>query len=319
MAWVSTILVTVLGPVLIGLAAAVILLLVRRVGSGPTDGAWTGRGPAALGIGLALALTLVTRVLAVTGILPRGPQSLRIIPFAMPLAAGAIAVIVVGAAAVHSRRSMAAATPARVRTASADLLPRTMTSFVAPGWLILLGVLATAVVTAAVAAGIVSRRDDEGHFTQYLIGSESQAAEVPIYGWYFSLPCLVLLVLLLIGAAIILRAIALPPLGEDPLAATCDRRRRTHAVLATVSGALLIHLSVVLGHLASVAGFTLRVSDETLTVEVGASFAALESVLEVLAWSTGIAGWFGWFAVALLAVTGRPRALQASRQEVVAA
>ncbi|UKA77641.1 hypothetical protein [Arthrobacter sp. FW306-07-I] len=103
-----------------------------------------------------------------------------------------------------------------------------------------------------------------------------------IYGWYYSVPAMFLLVVLISAAWAALALIARRPLGESREQDAAVRRIQSRNIAATVTGALLFHLAAILGSLAG----TSRVggalpTDTAGVINVGSSFAALGTFLNV--------------------------------------
>jgi hypothetical protein len=299
---VADIALTLTGTAVIGLIAAILAVLTHR-----STAAWTRVRRSErirVAAGLVVLAVAVLAVRALVGLRVLDQPWAMSVRFAAPLLAALIALPLLLRAS--------AGAPGHE---TADLSPRTLTSFAARWRLVLLGILVIAAVIVAVTGGLASSPDEQGHRTVHEISAGPMGASIHIYGWYYSVPSLVVLAVLIIATAAALRAIARSPLGEDQAAESRDRRRRTSAVLSIVSGALLVHLGAALGLMAQAAAFTLDASDEFMTVSTGTSFAALAMPLGVLATVASTAGWFLWFGVLVAAVAhpARTRGAEQSR------
>jgi hypothetical protein len=217
---------------------------------------------------------------------------LRVLDHALPLG---LAIVMVVAIAWPPRRPA----PAGV----ADLAPRGLATFTRPRWLGGLAALVVTIVAVSAVAGVASRPDDEGRHLAYRIDAGLASAGTWIYGWYFSVPSLIamlVLVTLTLGGILL---ISRPSLGPHPELATRERRARTRTVLAAASGGLLLHLGDVFGSLGGTASLAGQFSAGTLgTVSIGTSFAALGPALHALAFLAGSLGFALWWFVLLSAI-----------------
>lgn len=204
----------------------------------------------------------------------------------------------------------------RIASGVADLSPRTITTFARPRWLGGLAAIVAAVVAVAVVAGTASQPDEQGRYLSYWVEvARETRAGTGIYGWYFSVPCLAVVVVLLIAAAVTLKLISRPPFGADRELETRVRRLRTRNVLAAVSGGLLLHLGAVLESLAATASMSGGFNAGDLgTVTVGTPFAALGPALTGAGFIVSCLGFALWWLVLLSAIPLRrrvPRAVPA--------
>lgn len=179
--------------------------------------------------------------------------------------------------------------PARstATNASAQLVPRTLTTFLRPSRPIVLGALVLLAVTLALAAGAASETDDLGHHTLFSIslGTSGTTASSGIYGWYYSLPSLALLAALLLVTAIAWLRIPRPAWSDDIDLDTAIRRLHAANVTRIACGAVLLHLAVVFNSLRGTASMMLSAQAGTIgTVSLGTPFAAMEPALFV-AWA----------------------------------
>ncbi|PVE19852.1 hypothetical protein DDA93_00295 [Arthrobacter sp. Bz4] len=295
-------------------------------------------GPVYMGIGLALAwwgirgrknglpggrLSVVTfatgLLLLIVGIglrLISGPFSLRLdIPtefwewyrdyrFIVPLLLGILAMSVL-------------ALPVRARTGrgTANLAPRTPLSFTNKWWLITPGLVLSLIVTLTIAAGMASEPDARtGRYTMYFVDTGGgRSMGTGIYGWFSSLPSLILLGIMMVVAAIALFLIARPALNDDQEQDAHTRIIRTSNVLMVGTGALLWHLGLIFGSLAATASLRGNFSTSQGNVRSWTTFAALEPTLNIASIVAPALGFALWGAVTLSAIPSRRRALVAGR------
>ncbi|MCE0508137.1 hypothetical protein LVJ59_03740 [Microbacterium sp. KKR3/1] len=190
--------------------------------------------------------------------------------------------------------------------ASAQLVPRTVRTFLRPRQPILLGGLATVAVALALAAGAASETNERGEYTRFSItlGSSGTSASTGIYGWHYSLPSLALLGVLLLATAIGWLLIPRPAWSYDIDRDTAIRRLRAANIARIACGAVLLHLAVVFSSLRGTASMMLSAQAGPLgMVSLGTPFAAMEPALFVawaLSTTAGIALWL------LTALSGVP-------------
>lgn len=216
----------------------------------------------------------------------------RVVGFAVPLAAGLLAVVVLMLPRIQ-----------RPPTGTADLSPRTLTSFVARGWLVALLAVAALVLTVTALAGRASIPDDQGRYRHFELElTTGFTAGTDIYGWYFSVPSIILLVLLLLATFVAVRAVAKPPLGPGAAGDATVRRWRTRNVVAMSLGALLVHLASILSHLAGTAALSAGFATDVGWVSARPPLVILETPLRFAATGAELVGWFLWFGVLLVAI-----------------
>jgi hypothetical protein len=171
--------------------------------------------------------------------------------------------------------------------ASAQLVPRTLRTFLRPSRPIVLGALVVLAVILALAAGAASETDDLGHHTLFSItlGTSGTAASSGIYGWYYSLPSLALLAALLVVTTIAWLRIPRPAWGDDVDLDTAIRRLRAANITRIACAVVLLHLAVVFNSLRGTASMMLSAQAGTIgTVSLGTPFAAMGPALFV-AWA----------------------------------
>lgn len=283
-------------------------------------------GPIVIAVGAALALRLtvlrgmppLTRRDAVSALIAGGvPLLVSLIPLidgwygfrlwpwaelgiraAVPLILGILGVALL---AVPSRPSP---------TDAAQLTPRTVRMFVRPRQPIILAALTALTVVLALAAGVASVTDDLGRHTLFTIslGATGGTASSGIYGWYYSLPALVLLAVLLVVTVAAWLLLPRPAWGDDIYRDTAIRRIRAANITRVACGAVLLHLGVVCGSLAGTASMTMGAHAESVgMISLGTPFAAMEPVLwvaQAIAVTVGCSLWL------LTALTGVPMRAQ---------
>lgn len=286
----------VLGPVLAGIILAVVWWLL------------SGRKQV-LPRGSISTFTVVTGLLLVlTGVVVRlltGPLSLQLtLPswfwewylswrFTGPLVLGILGMALL-------------AFPIRARTGSgsAELTPRTPLSFAKRWWLATPAAVIVLVLIVTVTAGSASQPDPEtGHYTMYFVdlGGE-RGMGTNIYGWFNSVPCLILIGVMTVIAFVDLFLIARPALGHNPSRDSAIRAIRTRNVLAVATGALLVHLGLIFGSLAGTASIRSSFATSEGTVAFWTTFAALGPWLSAASSVTAALGFALWAMVALSAI-----------------
>ncbi len=195
--------------------------------------------------------------------------------------------------------------PTRRRPRTAQLTRRTIRGFLRPVWPIALLSLTATVAAVSVSAGLASRPDDLGHYTLYWIriGTEGMEAGAGIYGWHYSLPSLVTLVVLLAVTFCAWLLIPRPAWRDDIEQDAAERRLRAANIGRVSCAAVLAHLAVVLQSLRGTATLVGSTQTEELgLVTAGTSFAAIGPALH---WASAIAFTLGlalWLVVAICPV-----------------
>lgn len=180
----------------------------------------------------------------------------------------------------------------------AALSRRTALSFVRRAWL-LPGIAALALVLATtVIAGRASLPDDEGRYTMHSVDIGVARIGTVMYGWFFSVPALIALTVLLVVCVWGLWRLARPPMApDDPEKDAAVRRQRSMGLIALVTGALFVHLGAIWLDLAASASMYGGVATNDGWVHTGSDFAALS---EPLWWAghaaaaVGYGYWCGW-------------------------
>ena len=285
MAWLMFL---IWSPVLAGLIVALAWWLLRGRRTGLPDGS-NRVMPVVAGLILLLGLAaeqLVGMPLFLPFDVPTGVMTWYMdYRFTLPLLLGILGLALL-AFPVHPRAGRGAA----------ELSPRTPTSFGRRWWFAAPIVLVAFIVMMTVIAGTASSPDPTtGRYTMYFVDIGGQhGMGSSIYGWFYSVPCLVLLAILLAVAYLDLFLISRPALDHDHLRDVLVRTVRTRNVLAIVSGALLVHLGSILASLAGTASMRSKFTGAGGTVTSWTTFAALEPVFfgaSLVALALGVALW----------------------------
>ncbi|NQX13499.1 hypothetical protein HQQ80_17870 [Microbacteriaceae bacterium VKM Ac-2855] len=200
--------------------------------------------------------------------------------------------------------------PTRGPRGSAQLAPRTVTTFAQKGWLRTAAVTVMTLLAVTAFAGLISSPDEAGRYVMYEVKvSSNSSASTTTYGWWFAVPCLIAIAAIVALAALALFSISRPSLSIDEGKDVETRTLRTRNVLAITSGGLLIHLGAVLSSLYGTS--RLRTGFEGGSVgwvELGTSFAAIGPVLLVASYASVILGtgmW--WYTLVSTAAVRLPR------------
>lgn len=216
-----------------------------------------------------------------------------------PLALGVAAVLLLAVAPVPPRRG-----------AVAQISRRTIMSFVSARWIVMTLVVAAIITILSIAAGSASRLDENGRYTAYSISIGTTGTEMgtQIYGWHYSIPTLVGVLALLLATAGAWALLPRPAWSDDVAHDSATRRLRGANIGRAACGALLIHLSVLLGSLAGTASlFGSTTTTELGAVSVTPPFAALGPTLHWCSALALIAGLAMWIVIALTAIPSRDR------------
>jgi hypothetical protein len=203
---------------------------------------------------------------------------------------------------------------ARSPRGSAELAPRTPLTFAPRSLLLLMGAAIALVLAVSISAGLASTPDLDGRYLVYAVeASSNTSASTTIYGWWFSLPCLALVALIITIALVEIALIARPPLAADRDIDARMRKIRARNVVAVAAGGLLLHLGPVLLSLFGTSILRLGVQTEPVGwIELGTSFAAIGPALAVASYVVVILGFALWFSVLLSTVPAPIRRLSGS-------
>lgn len=259
----------VLAPAVMGVVAAVLLVRLRPRSVPNLPPRLTTL--ATVGLGLALVMSFVMLASGSWPFKGVGDSSLEWLSrttggwqFAVPLLGGVIATVL-------------QCVPASVgkQLGVAELAPRTPFSFATFPWLLGTGALVGVAFMAALLGGLASRPDEDGAYTMWVQDVGLGTVGRLIYGWSFSAPSLLLLLLLTVATLIGLTLIARPSIAEPAAEDLANRRSRTRTLLATTSGAALIHLGTVLIYFAYTANLSTEIPVGDALVPVYPPFAVL--------------------------------------------
>ncbi|WP_159500546.1 hypothetical protein [Microbacterium sp. 18062] len=289
-------------------------------------------GPAAVGLLVALGVAFVRRRLRVP--LPKGARLATAIgvtialgcliafstwsafstwvpsfgedTFLVLMRAGYLAPLVLSAVALLF---LVVPVPTSGPPGSAALAPRTVLTFASRRWLAATAGAVVAIVAIALLAGLGSSPDQAGRYVLYEVRpSSNTSASTTIYGWWFSLPSLIAVAIVVAIALLGMVVISRPALAADAQHDTAIRKARVRNILAVSTGGILLHLGTVLRSLYGAS--TLRAgfpAGQAGWVELGTSFAAIGPALLVTSFVTGILGIAMWWYVLLSVLPVRTR------------
>ncbi|MGO4856894.1 hypothetical protein [Arthrobacter sp. 2MCAF14] len=292
-----------LSPLILGGVVAVgIWLATRRHGT-----SLRGRAGVLAAIG-GLVPVVVSCLYSVLGVTPQllAPMGLDVgmavqkAQFVTPLAAGIIALVML---CVPGRRNPS--------VSAAGIARRTAFTFLSAGWTVALMAMVVVTVALSLAAGLASVPDQAGNYALFRFQIGTMGAGSTIYGWYYSIPAMFLLMMLIGTAWAGLALVARPPLGDAREQDAAVRRTQSRNIAALTTGAVAFHLAAILGSLAGTA--SVRVSFPTNTagvVTAGSPFAALGSFLYASSFVATCLGAALCLGVALTAVPRTARARQ---------
>lgn len=289
--------------IIIGLAIAVVWWLARgRTGRLPT-----GLTAAVTVTAASLALACLIYLNAAIGFMTLRPPLSEHLPlwvFEMRvLWALAIGILAVALLAIP----IGAHTP----RGHASLTRRTPFSFGLRWWFAGVTTIVGTIVTISVLAGMASEPDEEGLWRNYTVDAGSSISfGTRIYGWYYSVPALMLLAALIAVTIVALWLIARPSLSTNPDDDVRMRHLRTRNILAIASGALLVHLGSIFTSLSNTASLRGGAAiGENGWGSWTTPFAAMQPALLYVGLGIGALGYALWFGVLLsAALTRRARA-----------
>lgn len=276
---------------------------------------WLTRGrKTTLPVGPVSAFTLAAGLLALLGeVVTRFVGAPILLPFELPRFLSDwygnyrfVAPLVIGILGVVL---LACPVETRGGRGTAELTRRSTASFAKVRWFIAPSVLLAILVIITVVAGAASQPDPStGRYTMYFVdlGGE-RGMGTSIYGWFYSIPSLVLTVILMVVAIVALFLIARPALAEDRTRDIHVRRIRTRNVVAAGTGALLIHVSMILTDLAGTASIRASFATSEGPVSFWTSFSALQPALTTASMLCVTLGVALWASVALATVPASRR------------
>ncbi|MCD2440776.1 hypothetical protein LQ757_00645 [Agromyces sp. SYSU K20354] len=288
----------VFGSMAAGLVLAIVWWLIR----GRRDGLPTG---------LVAAFSLVAGLTALSGDVALRLISVPLLPFDLlsgfwgwyadyrftfPLLLGVLTLVIL-------------AIPVRGRGGhgAAELAPRTPLSFGRRWWFISPLVVLTIILVTTVIAGFASQPDPEGRYSMYYVELGTGGMGASIYGWFYSVPCLILTAVVIGVTVTDLTLIARPALAEDMVRDVRERKTRTRNVLAVATGTLLLHLGLIFSSLAGTASARASFPVDGGSMTFWTSFAALQPVFTGASYAVAALGYALWATVLLSAIpTRRP-------------
>lgn len=186
----------------------------------------------------------------------------------------------------------------------AELAPRTLATFTSRPWAVLAVVATGVVLLVTVFAGLASSVDEEGRYVKYGVdASSTTSASTNIYGWWFSVPSLITIAVLVALTLTAIIFLTRPPLAVNRDRDIAVRKARVRNVLAVFTGGMLLHLGAVLMSLYGTS--TLRLGFQAGPsgwVELGTSFAAIGPALLVASYVISGLGYATWWSVLLSTV-----------------
>ncbi|PFG34644.1 hypothetical protein [Sanguibacter antarcticus] len=246
---------------------------------------------------------LATRAMAATPLMPFDvPSALSWwyldYRFTVPVVAGVLAVTLL-ALPVHARRGRC----------TAELTRRSLVSFARPWWFVPLGALLALVVLVTIVAGAASQPDSStGRYMSYEVDVGGYTMGTNIYGWFYSVPAIVSVGVLLVVATVGMSFVARPALAEDRQADIRVRTARTRNIVAATTGVLLLLLGDICGSLAGTASLRSTFATSEGPVSFWTTFSALGPALIAASTLCTALGVALWAAVTLSGVPGRRRA-----------
>lgn len=188
----------------------------------------------------------------------------------------------------------------------AELAPRGAFRFTRPKWLIAPAVLIAVIVVISVLAGAASEPDPTtGRYDMYVVElSADNTMGTAIYGWFYSIPALVAIAAMVAATAVCLALIARPPLALDHHRDHDAQVRaiRSRNVILVTTGALLLHLGLILQSLAGTASLAATMSSDVGRITLSTPVAVMEPVFIGASYAATALGIAIWASVALSAV-----------------
>ncbi|MEP7765164.1 hypothetical protein ABKW33_14520 [Sanguibacter sp. 26GB23] len=249
---------------------------------------------------LALLGEIVTRVLGVPFLLPvEAPVPVRVWyvdnRFAVPVLLGILGVALL-------------AIPVRARggRGAAELTRRSLVSFARARWFVAPGTVLALVLLLTILAGAASEPDPTtGRYTAYSVDLGQYSMGTSIYGWFYSVPAMISVGILLVVAIVGMSLVARPALAEDRELDIRVRTVRTRNIVTAATGALLLHLGQVFSSLAATASIRSTMSTSEGPVSFWTTFSALQPALVIASLLCAATGVALWASVALSAVPSR--------------
>lgn len=201
--------------------------------------------------------------------------------------------------------------PVRARggRGAAELTRRSLVSFVRGRWFAPPSVLLALILFITITAGAASQPDHEtGRYTMYFVdlGGE-RGMGTGIYGWFYSIPAMILTGILIVVTIVGLFLVARPPLAEDREQDICVRTTRCRNIIAAGTGALLLHLGLIFSSLAGTASVRSVFTTSEGPVKFWTTFSALEPTFIVASMLCAALGAALWVSIGLSAIPSRQR------------
>ena len=261
------------------------------------------RNTVPLGHRVAILTAIAGLIPTICAVLPMLGSWIPLIPLNLDLAFRAVAPLVAGIVAM----SLLTVPPRRVHTGGvAALRRRRMRQFMPTRWAGCLLALALVTLALTIAAGVASTRDEHGRYTLYRASMGTTTFTTQIYGWYYSVPSLIMLAVLLVMLFAALFVITSRAWNDDIETDAAMRRLRATNVLRIGCGAILLHLFVILQSIAGASGMrAAAMTTELGTVVTGTPFAALQPWLFWTSMAAFVAGLTLHLLTALTAIPAR--------------
>ena len=128
-----------------------------------------------------------------------------------------------------------------------------------------------------------------------------------IYGWFYSVPAMICVGILLAVALVAMSLVARPAPAEDREQDVRVRAIRTRNIVVAVTGALLLHLGDIFNSLAGTASIRSTFTTSEGPVSFWTTFSALQPAFVAASMLCAALGIALWAAVALSAVPSRRR------------
>lgn len=216
--------------------------------------------------------------------------------FTIPLLLGILGIVI-----------LAFPVQARDRQGSAELTRRSLVSFSRGRWFVVPGVILAFDLLITVVAGAASQPEPTtGRYTTYFVdlGGE-RGMGTSIYGWFYSVPAMILMCILIVLTIVGLSFIARPALAEDREQDIRARTIRSRNIITAATGALLLHLGLIFGSLSATSSVRAMFSTSEGPVSFWTTFSALGPVLSGASMVCATLGVAFWTTVALSAIPSR--------------
>lgn len=228
---------------------------------------------------LASGIAFVATILSILGVWLPNRTSDNWDSFLVPIIIASMCVGVILAPPTASQRVVA--DPGH----QIDLTPRSVWSFGRTWWFVSWIVAAVLLVATVLLAGLASNRDDQGRYAVLSVKLGNASASSTFPGWYFGVPILIGLSVLVAVTLIAMWATARPSLAGSVDQRRADvwlRRLRTRTVLSLGGGALILTLAWSLLCIGGGASVTLEIPAGDLgSIALGTPLAALVVPLNI--------------------------------------